>query len=59
MLNQANIKIGSRDIMESKEFDFGVVVCCYNPDFEKLKKTIISIVNQKDVSFEIIISDDG
>lgn len=45
--------------MENKELDFSVIICCYNPDIEKLKKTIISIVNQKDVSFEIIISDDG
>lgn len=45
--------------MENKELDFSVVICCYNPDLEKLKKTIISVVNQKDVTFEIIISDDG
>ena len=45
--------------MENNELDFSVVICCYNPNFEKLKKTIISIVKQKNVSFEIIISDDG
>lgn len=45
--------------MGNKTIDFSVVICCYNPDFEKLKKTIISIVNQKGVSFEIIITDDG
>ena len=55
MWNQANTKTGSQDIMENNSnFDFSVIVCCYNPDFEKLKKTIISIVNQKEVSFEII-----
>ena len=45
--------------MENKNLDFSVIVCCYNSDIEKLKKTIISIAKQKDVSFEIIISDDG
>lgn len=46
---------------KNQEFllDFSVIVCCYNPDFEKLKKTIISIYKQKDVKYEIIISDDG
>lgn len=40
-------------------FDFSVIVCSYNPNIEKLKNTIISIANQKDVKFEIIIADDG
>ena len=42
-----------------ENFDFSVIVCCYNSDLEKLKKTIISIVKQKGVSAEIIIADDG
>ena len=36
-----------------------VIVCCYNPDFEKLKKTLLSIENQDYPYFEVIISDDG
>ena len=36
-----------------------VVVACYNPQFNKLQNTIRSIVKQKDVSFEIVIGDDG
>lgn len=39
--------------------DFSVIVLCYNPCFESLLHTIISIVKQEDVSFEIIICDDG
>lgn len=39
--------------------DFSVIVCCYNPNIEKLKKTIISIEKQQNVDFDIIISDDG
>ena len=42
-----------------EKYDFSVIVCCYNSDYEKLKKTLISISKQKNVSYEIIISDDG
>lgn len=41
------------------KYDVDVVVCCYNPAFEQLKKTIISIYNQKGVKYHLIISDDG
>ena len=40
-------------------FDLSVIVCCYNPDITKLKKTLLSINNQKEVSLQIVISDDG
>lgn len=39
--------------------DISIIVCCYNPDIQKLKYTLNSIYNQKDVNFEVIISDDG
>ena len=39
--------------------DFSVIVLCYNPNYESLIKTIVSIIKQKEVSFEIIICDDG
>lgn len=45
--------------MEINKLDFSVIVCCYNPDFNELKKTINSILNQKQVNYEIIIADDG
>ncbi|MBR3884902.1 MAG: glycosyltransferase [Clostridia bacterium] len=41
------------------KYDFSVIIASYNPDLEKLKKTIISSYKQKDVSFEIIVADDG
>ena len=36
-----------------------VVVLTYNSNFEDLKKTILSIIKQKNISFEIIVADDG
>lgn len=39
--------------------EISVIVCCYNPNIDKLKNTIISIMNQKDVNFQTIITDDG
>ncbi len=41
------------------EPEITVIVCCYNSSIDKLKKTIVSIEKQKDVSFNVIISDDG
>lgn len=38
---------------------FSILVCTYNPDFNKLKQTLFSILIQKNVEFEIIITDDG
>lgn len=39
--------------------DISVVICIYNSSIEKLKKTIYSVVCQKDVEFEIVLADDG
>lgn len=36
-----------------------VIVVCYNSEYDKLIKTINSIINQKNVNYEIIIADDG
>lgn len=40
-------------------FDVSVVIISYNPTYEKLRKTISSILLQVNISFEIIICDDG
>lgn len=45
--------------MQNYKFDFSVVILCYNPDIERLKRTIISVYKQKNISHEIIICDDG
>ncbi len=39
--------------------DFSVIVLNYHPDKDKLFATLRSILCQKDVSFEIILADDG
>ena len=39
--------------------EVSVVVVTYNPDYSKLFQTLYSIIVQKDVDFEIIVSDDG
>ena len=36
-----------------------VIVCTYNADWEKTKNTLFSIIRQKNVIFEIIVTDDG
>jgi glycosyltransferase involved in cell wall biosynthesis len=42
-----------------KEIIFSVLVVTYNSDINKSKETLLSIIQQKNVSFEIIIADDG
>ena len=39
--------------------DISVIVCTYNPSFEKLVQTLKSILVQEKCKFEIIIADDG
>lgn len=41
------------------KFDFSVIVLTFNPDLEKMKNTLYSIVIQENVSFEVIVVDDG
>lgn len=36
-----------------------VVVASYHPEYEKLRRTIVSILTQKDICLEIIVADDG
>lgn len=44
---------------EMFKYQVSVIVASYNPDYKKLKKTIVSVLKQKDVSFEVIVTDDG
>lgn len=36
-----------------------VCVLTYNPSWDKLRRTLFSILNQKNVEFEIVVADDG
>lgn len=48
-----------KEVIDDCTIDISVIVCCYNPNFDLLKSTINSIVNQINTTYEIIISDDG
>lgn len=41
------------------ECDISVLILQYNPDYTALQRTVESILNQKNISFEIVIADDG
>lgn len=41
------------------KFDFSVIVLTYYPNKEKLLSTIKSILMQKNISYEVLIADDG
>lgn len=45
--------------MENNKVQITVIVATYNPEFEKLRKTIVSILNQRRVELQIIVTDDG
>ena len=42
-----------------KKYDVSVICLIYNSDYNKLLVTLNSILKQKNVSFEIIVADDG
>ncbi len=39
--------------------DFSIILLTYNSDIQKIYNTLNSIISQKNVSYELIISDDG
>lgn len=39
-------------------YDISVIIASYNPSWEKLKKTVNSIIFQKNIKIEIIVADD-
>lgn len=41
------------------EVNVSIIIATYNPDFDKLLTSIKAAINQKKISFEIIITDDG
>ena len=43
----------------NRSFQVSVLVLTYNSDWDLLKSTLLSIINQKEVEIEVIVSDDG
>ena len=43
----------------NKKYEVSIIVCTYNSKWEKLRRTLLMALNQKNVAFEIVISDDG
>lgn len=42
-----------------KNFDISICVLCYEQSFDKIRQTLKSILYQTNLSFEIVVSDDG
>ncbi len=39
--------------------DVSVIILTYNPHWDKLRRTLVSVIKQKGVNIQIVISDDG
>ena len=49
-----DIENGSEEVKE-----ISVVVASYNPKWDKMQRTLDSIIEQKNIDIEIVITDDG
>lgn len=45
--------------MNNEKYNVTVIVCTYNPIWEKYKLTLLSIIFQKNIKIELLICDDG
>lgn len=43
----------------TNKFEISALVVCYKPNLKKLIMTLKSLIYQKDVSMQIVITDDG
>lgn len=41
------------------QYQVSFVVCTYNSKWEKLNSTLFALLAQKDISYEIVVADDG
>ena len=57
--NKQKERTGSIGLNGEKTFDISAIILTYHPVWEKLRKTIISLLLQQDVSMQIIVADDG
>ena len=47
------------DVKIEKRIEVSVVFVQYNPDLTKILLSLYALIHQKEISFEIIVSDDG
>ena len=52
-------RIRGLSMSEVSDFSVSVILCTYNPDWRKLKATLLSAAMQEDIDFEIVLTDDG
>ena len=45
--------------IEEQQSMVSVIVACYNPVYEKLQRTVCSIIKQKNIEIQLIVVDDG
>lgn len=48
-----------KGMSKSMNYNISVMVLTYYPNYDKLFQTLYSIITQRDISFEVIIADDG
>ena len=66
-INKKNLKLKrnqnnnccSDKIEKRNDFFISIIVLCYNPSIDKLLFTLDSLLRQKKIKYEIILSDDG
>ena len=52
-------RIRGLSMSEVSDFSVSVILCTYNPDWRKLKATLLSAAMQENIDFEIVLTDDG
>jgi len=51
--------IQSLEKVKVYQYDISIIFVTYNSSFERSKNSLVSILTQKDIRFEIIVADDG
>lgn len=46
-------------VLIMNKIDITVIIASYNPVWDKIKKTVMSVIRQRNVNCEIVITDDG
>lgn len=54
-----NIIDNRNNSIRNQKIEVSILVCNYNPDWKKLERTLLSVIEQKCIRSEIIVCDDG